>query len=416
MKREILLAIAGVILGAVFGEVLAAVTQIRPRELRIAVDILLAGVGLLVVWLATREVRSKGGPIQVFLPEWNGVREGDFYQDGAIQRKGFDQAEIEARRIPDVLGVQYNEMHEDKSAQEILKLMEKHYREGSSYFIMTMSSKVEDVLPSFKAWHRQCVNSKKTEPILIVTVASAPDLADAENGVVRWYIRSEEESQDLANWLERFVQKAATFAITHTAGNCDSTYGAKGVDLFCRYFDGKVPPDLKFYVTARTAKAAVQAFLAKCKGQPNDLPEATAATPWPGVFVVGYGDMVKNTVTELIEGGYAGYIACTSTFTDPQWRPSELLLNTSKAEIFTVRPRLRNADEHLPENNRNVVFFFARKTLLRTLRLTAGNIDPKTFLAKWTSATEEGPHALDQIYLKEGDIEVQLKVENARKL
>jgi hypothetical protein len=410
MKREILLAIGGVILGSVLGEVLAAVTNIHPVWLRITVDVLLGGLGLGIVWLATREVHRKRGAIQVFLPDWKGLREGDFYQDGAIQKKGFDQAESEARGIPDALDVGYNGMHESVSAQELLASMQEHYRKGSTYFIMTMSDKVENILPSFKAWHRQCVNSKAAEPILIVTVASAPGLADAENGVVRWYIRSQEESQDLANHLERYVQKAATFAITHTPGSCDSTYGAKGVELFCRYFDGEVPSDLKFYVTARTAKAAVQAFFSKCSAQPDDWPETGAVSTWPGVFVVGYGDMVRNTVTELIQSGYAGYIACTSTFTDPQWRPQQDLLKTTKAEIFTVRPRLRKGGDHFAENDRNVVFLFARKTLLRTLNFTAGNTDSKTFLAKWTSVAEEGSDALDQIYLQEGDIEVQLKV------
>ena len=343
--------------------------------------------------------KPKLGPIQVFLPQWRG-KKGDFYQDGGVQHKGFKQAEKEAMRIPDALNVKYHPMYENTSGHEILKSMQRLYTEKhSSYFVMTMSSKVEDVSGGFKAWRKKCAKTGEMPPVLIATVASAPGLADCKNGIVRWYIRSDEESQDLANLLDnRGFKYAAAFCI-------DDQYGMKGLDTFCDRFDGTVPSDLIFYATAKTAKAHVETFLGK-------YPQKD----WPVVFVIGYGDMVKNTLKELIAGGYDGCIVCTSTMTDPQWRPTDKVLARARVKIFTVLPELRRAARHLDRDNRNVVFFFARKTLLRVLKLTAGNVDTRLFLKNWLNRKEEGPEGVVQtVIYPEGDILVQVRVVSAKK-
>src|SRR5207248_833033 len=129
-----------------------------------------------------------------------------------------------------------------------------------------------------------------------------------------------------------------------------------------------------------------------------------------GIFVVGYGDMVKNTLTALIEGGYEGCIVCTSTLTDKQWQPAEEIMNKEKVKIFTVLPQLRRPHDHLIGDNRNVVFLFARKTLLRVVKLSAGRTDSKAFLEDWMSGKEDGPDELKQDYLKCGDTLVRLRI------
>ncbi len=185
----------------------------------------------------------------------------------------------------------------------------------------------------------------------------------------------------------------------------DSPYGEQGIRLFRKEFErlgGKLPEDYEFYVTTDTAKTYVKTFLDKCKH-----------SDFPGVFVVGYGDMVKNTLTELITGGYEGSIVCTSTLTDGQWQPSEAVLRTyNKVKIFTVLPRLNEG--HLRDRDRNVVFLFARKTLLRILKLTAKTSDSKMFLANW--GKEDKSEALVQEYLACGDIRVELEFVSIEKV
>ena len=360
------------------------------------------GVTWLITWFIKRKSKYSEvqiGPIQVFLPQWVGETDDDFYQDGVTQMEGFAQGESEARVIHQPLKVDYNPMYENSSGAQLLQCMQKLYEERHSmYFIMTMSSKVEEISAGFKAWHNQCVSANKAPPVLIATVASAPELADVKNGIVRWYIRSDEESRDLANKLDKLgFASAAAFCITRTPGMCDDRYGKEGFQKFCEYFDGKVLPGFCFYVTAKTVKAHVKNFLDK-------IPETEKC----GVFVIGYGDMVKNTLTELITGGYNGCIVCTSTLTDPHWQPPANVLVMAQAQstqIFTVLPA---PIDHWVGKNRNVVFLFARKTLMRVLKLTAGQTKTQAFLNKWLEKDPE--ETLKQTPQIDGDIEVKVRI------
>ena len=117
--------------------------------------------------------------IQIFLPDYNGQKEGDFYQDGAVQWRGFERAKVDGASIDHALDVTYNPMDQNETPEVLFQRMKKRYDEGSRYFIMTMSSKVENILGRFKNWHDDCKrtdkkNGAKNAPILIVTVASAP--------------------------------------------------------------------------------------------------------------------------------------------------------------------------------------------------------------------------------------------------
>ena len=58
------------------------------------------------------------------------------------------------------------------------------------------------------------------EPILIATVASAPDLADGSGGILRWYVRSQEESAALAEYLswKEGIMNAGYFSLLATLG------------------------------------------------------------------------------------------------------------------------------------------------------------------------------------------------------
>ena len=272
---------------------------------------------------------------------------------------------------------------------------------------MTMSTKVEEIKDGFKEWHASFKWRKSRAPILIVTVASAPHLADAKNGIVRWYIRSEEESEKLADHLNCLgYKRAAAFGVTDHDGTHNSTYGIGGITKFreeFEQFNGTVPDEMCFYVTAKTASAQVKRFFSSYRKDEK-----------LGIFVVGYGEMVKNTITELISGGYEGCIVCTSTLTDKQWQPPKHLMD--KANIFTVLPRLKNHGDHFSVKDHYVVFFFARKTLLRVLKLTAKTTNAKIFLESWMNGLEEGPEELNQEYLKCGDILVRLRTVNAQAL
>lgn len=396
------------------GAITLAITIIRAGALplQVGVVVMLAALSC-AIWFLFQ--KRKDGPIQVFPPKTVCEQyQSDFHQDGAVQKKGFLQAEVEAIGVPGALKIAYCDMYESDQPGDLLKKIKDLYKGGSKYFVLTMSSKAEEILPAFKDWRNSFTLkwgnvtfwTSGNAPVLIITVASAPKLADAKNGIVRWYVRSEEESRLLANYLgNKEFHTAAAFGITPNDGNPDSTYAREAISQFAGEFPGRLPQDKLFYTTAKTAKNHVKKFLDE-----NNNGDGI------GVFVVGYGEMVKNTISELLTRGYAGCIVCTSTLTDPHWRPAEDLIKNGNARILTVVPKLKQPNAHLVGDNRNVVFFFAKKTLLRVIKLSANGVASAAFLESWMDGKDIESEELDQEYLKGGDILVRLKVVTAESL
>jgi hypothetical protein len=354
--------------------------------------------------LRLKNIMAKRVPsIVVFRPDPKQCSEGAFYQDGVVQDSGFTTALENTIGLPGRLDVKFYSMGLGDSPKRLLEVMQKYYSDsGGTYFIMTMSSKVYDTRQLFKEWHNQCISSGLTEPILIATVASAPEIADDRGGILRWYIRSEEESTLLAEYLswKSNVCRAGVFYITKTPTQDDDPYGVRGMEVFRDRFYQLGGKSIDWYRgTGTTAKSNVEEFLAKYrKICGNDLEGV-------GVFIVGYGKMVKATIGELLAQRFNGPIACSSTLTEPDWQPEDTRLDS---KIVTVLPRLSDPQGQLSTDDRNVVFFFAKQTLTRVLTLTADSADPRIFIDRW----RYGQHVtkLDQEYLANGDTHVNLEV------
>lgn len=356
-----------------------------------------------LIWASKGRTPGSTEPeaIQVFVPDPERSSEGAFYQDGLVQVKGFNKAKQEAEPLPNRLNVILQPIKREETADELMKRMRLLYEQGSTYFVMTMSGKVADIRKHFTDWHARCAREGRRRPILVATVASAPDLPDASGGILRWYIRSDEESALLAQFARWKLgcARAIVFFITRTPKQVDDTYGRRGMEVFRDRFQslgGAVGTTVS--VTAATAKAEVE----KVMGQNGNRGAAEANT---AIFVVGYGDMVKNTLAELISRDFAGPVLCASTLTEPDWQPEDL---RADGRIFTVLPRLTDPHAKLTGDDKNMVFFFAKKTLYRVLELTAKDRDPAKFITRWTNG-EEKPQ-LEQEYLANGDTIVQLDV------
>jgi hypothetical protein len=370
------------------------------------------GYGLYATMARSRTLARPS--VCVFLPNPNIDTGGAFYQDGTVQKKGFDQACNDADNIPGKLDVGFEQMTQEERADQLLEAMKRQYKEkGTTFFVMTMSSKIEAIRRVFAKWRKECAQDGKPPPVLIATVASAPDLADARNGILRWYIRSDEESALLAEFMrwKLGVTDATVFYVTRTAGQSDDTYGKRGMEVFRSRFyalGGRNVQPLP--ITAKNAKEGVAAF------------KRTAAATNPaqvGVLLVGYGEMVPSTIEQLQVQGYSGPILCTSTLTEPTWQPRN---QEADSRIFTVLPRLADANNRLRAEDRNVVYLFAKETLYRVLELTAADPNCHTFIDRWQSlichtqpatTLEKIRPQFDQECLADGDTIVQLDVVGA---
>lgn len=340
--------------------------------------------------------------IHVFLPDWARDTKDEFYQDGSVQHKAFTVALADSSHLIGKLEMQYQAMTESMSAEQLLTSMKELYaRKNATYFVMTMSSKVHCIFEAFGRWHLECKREGKRLPVLISTVASAPGLADVDKGILRWYVRSQEESVLLAQYLrwEKKSEHAGIFFVTHRERQMTSHYGTSGRTIFKESFAHLQGRTLDFPVTADDAEENVKKWLK----QANDIPNKAA-------FVIGYGGMMKRTLDALIKNGFAGPIACSSTLTRQEWQPE---VDSHDSNIFTVLPRLKYSQEHLGGYDRDVVFFFAKETLRRVIEMTSQDPDAESFLTKWKNGEFSVPEHLPQLceeHLSNGDSILSLEV------
>ena len=364
------------------------------------------------IWYAAR-AKPQPASIVVFAPDWRKAADGSFYQDGVVQKRGFDKAELECEGVPNRLRVEYAPMNESDSAEVLLQEMKQFHARGAVFFVMTMSTKIESVRNGFIQWRSECSREGTRLPVLVTTVASAPNLADAANGIVRWYVRSEEESELVAEYLrwKKGIEHVCIFYITRTPGQSDNGYGRCGMEVFRDRFGALKPRELHepldiegHGVTADTAATEVTTFVRQYRSNGNQKTRSVA------VFVVGYGNMVSATVNALISQEFDGPIVCTSTLTEPEWQPID---QSADNRIFTVLPRAQTSRQALEGNDRNVVFFFSKETLRRVLEWTAADPNPDSFLNRWVHGKDS--KRLSEEYLANGDIVVRLDIVDAER-
>ena len=276
--------------------------------------------------------------------------------------------------------------------------MKKYYAdENATYFIITMSSMARRVRNCFFEWNQECASTNQRLPILIVTVASAPDLTITSTPscssvcIVRWYVRSQEESSLLSLYF-RWKLGVDKVAVFHEK----DSYGKHGKDEFRDRFGALGGHCLECYsITADEARSKVSEFLAKYG----------VCSKLVGVLVIGYGNTLRKTVEELIAQKFSGIIACASTLTGPEWQPSS---RNADERIVTVLPRMKRPLDKLTEKDRDVVYYFAKWTLYRVIQISAKNPDPTTFVDRWRKYADNS--RLRELHLADGDTVIQLDI------
>ena len=226
------------------------------------------------------------------------------------------------------------------------------YDKGIRIFIMTMSGALNKIAPEFDAWAANKRDDDK--PVLVATVASAPDIAQSEKGIFRHYIRSQDESDILSTYID--VRPRSEVNVIYV----DDEYGRKAEGIFrARHLlvMNKSQP-IKLGDDEIKIKEKIALFM-------DEIVNSKGAV----VVVVGYGSMVKNVLLALHDGveqdqNFKGTMLIVSTFTESAWRPTKALNDDLDfaERIRTVGPALeRNAAR------RGVVYQFSFMTMQRAL-------------------------------------------------
>ena len=286
----------------------------------------------------------------------NGLSAADSIKAGAIVAnakrlwQGFSDA-FNARQVKPVDQHHYYFAYpfKDDTTDKIMAQFETWYETvGVRTFVITISGAVVRIKEKFATWAR--TKPANDQPVMVATVASAPNIADRENGIYRYYIRSTEESTVLANYIKSLnTTEVGVFFV-------DDEYGRRAKDILLSLLgDGTVIRPFLIGISDEEAsiRTSVPAFIGRLTSGANAV-----------AVIIGYGSMMKAMVENLEQpatgAAFRGKILSASTFTEESWRPS---LDGVIDRIRTVGPGALD----LNRSKRGVVYQFSYLTLMRAL-------------------------------------------------
>lgn len=278
----------------------------------------------------------------------------------------------------------------DKEIERLLKEIKKRYyadEDPIRVFLITMSGAAYAIKDEFEDWvTNKDANDDEVDPrdrpVLIATVASAPDIANREKGVLRHYIRSKDEAAVLSTYLESTRPAPEAVGIFRV----NDEYGQQATRLLINRLEeglGITKEKRKWFKYGpnpemKEVENDVQRFIEEIPGKPKVA------------VIVGYGKMISSTLEALrVKTDFEGPILVVSTFTEKRWRPCFLISESDKKKpdlcpsgsddgydpedvfdeefakrIHTVGPDKKETDA----DYRGVVYQFSYMTLDRVLQ------------------------------------------------
>lgn len=267
---------------------------------------------------------------------------------------------------------------------KIFDQLDEWYDAGKRIFVVTMSGAALEIRDDFKLWAEG--KPQTDQPVLVATVASAPGIANLEDGVFRHYIRSQDESDVFATFVE---------SLPPLSGSGDRP-------VFVLYVDDKYGIAANRNIKKRLGEAGIKTQGSHipvkralsdektgdhCDNGPtkecielkteqsvflDSAPNGDRKNRDAIVIIVGYGTIIERLLNALRgelwqHPRYEGEVIVVSTFTEEAWRPQWLDSDEMRTQVNTVAPKSPKAND-LPYT-RGVVFQWSYLTLDRALAL-----------------------------------------------
>lgn len=273
----------------------------------------------------------------------------------------------------------------DFNSNETKNIVIEEMKRGSRFFVVTMSLISRKLAKEWASICREHANNENC--YLIATVASAPDIANENDNVFRFYIRSEEEGARLAGIGQQNGRKSA-------ASICvDDTYGDEASKAFIKSW-ANFPEKIQ-KLTIKPGSDENQYF--------ERISEIAKEKP-DCIFIANYGDGLARTIKALHKHQFYPFLLLTSTFSIKAWRdPVESILPEFKWK--TLQPSYRDSGTQY----NNVVRNFTCFTLLRVHKaIIKSKKESKAFPDIWKSQEGLPSFGLDLIF-KDGDCSIAVK-------
>ena len=288
------------------------------------------------------------------------------YEDGIRQLIGFAEFLKEnpecTRHFEFAL---YDHSMDVKNAERIIQ---QELREGTQYFVCTMSNVSLPLSRSFKGLVDLNSPDSTKIPKLICAVTSAPTVNLVEGTVYRFYIRSQEEAAQLANIAAQKAISSATFIAV------DDDYGKGAVREFRNKWKGHSFQE-GIYVGKTLSADEIQTLV-------NQRIRPMSPSQRQAVFICHYGNGIDNIITALNRSHIKAILLATSTISIYDWqKPIKAILDAT--EWYTCIPDYSS----FKAGQNDVIKNFTTYALYRLTQAIWDDTDSKTFDKRWRDAT-----------------------------
>lgn len=267
------------------------------------------------------------------------------YQDGIRQLLGFTEL---LKDNPDYTSdFEFVIYDHDMNIAAAENAIRKEMRRGTKYFIVTMSKIAKPISAKFENLIKE-EGVESNKPILISTVASSPKVTTQKSLCYRYYIRSQDESKELALAVAKDKNIKSVVAIA-----VEDDYGRGAIEEFQNNWkDGVFAKPI--YINSGTKD--IEGYLETISNQKNEIDNSCA------IFIAHYGNGIDNIIRVLNQLNIKRPIYATSTLSVKQWRdPIKEILD--KQDWYTCIPKYKSSDE----NHKDIIKDFMKYALQKTI-------------------------------------------------
>lgn len=237
------------------------------------------------------------------------------------------------------------------TAEGIIDRLKRWYKsDGVRTFVVTMSGAAVPLKKLFTEWADTLPANDR--PVLVATVASAPDIPNRAKGIFRHFIRSAEESSVFATYIRSLG--ATEVGIFYVGDD----YGENANQILRDLLPIRGASIDSYRIDLSNENASVREKVPMFVEQLTSGEDAVAV-------IIGYGSMMKAMIDTLEDPmareRFRGKILVASTFTEETWRP----------DVKGISQRIKTVGPGWPDDNakaRGVVYQFSYLTLRRALR------------------------------------------------
>jgi hypothetical protein len=335
--------------------------------------------------------------IAILLPFTAKSKQQSVVDDGLVQLSGvLEFIKTEGQQFSDKIGYTFID-HENHSGKTIESKIDNELKLGTKYFFSTMGDMNESLSDYFRK-----EKVKKYNPVLVCTAVSSHNFKTEKNRIYRFYVRSTEEGDILAETANTLGLKKATAIVI------SSSYGKTIEEKFREKWqtDYGLTYTSAIEVAYGEEKDNIKKELSK-RGKEDYMDK-------DAILVCHYGVGLTNIIQSLYElgifdtPGKRPVLLISSTFKSDTWqKPVEKILGEIPHYIAVPKYDKSTKKGKYTDVVKNFSYFTIEK-MVRTI-VKISDREASTFNEAWCS--EKTPKYLCFDYEEPGDAKIEMGIE-----